>query len=63
MVKRIPRSGKSRLAGDTKREATSSEVEDIRWENAQLKQAVAELLLKNRVLNKSVTGTDSGWDD
>ena len=55
--------GKSRLAGDTKREATSREVEDIRRENEQLKQAVAELLLKNRVLKKSVTGTDSGWDD
>ena len=55
--------GKSRLAGDTKREATSSEVEGIRRENEQLKQAVAELLLKNRVLKKSVTGTASGWDD
>jgi len=55
--------GKARLAGDTKRQATSSEVEDIRRENEQLKQAVAELLLKNRVLKKSATGSDSGWDD
>ena len=55
--------GKARLAGDTKREATSSEVEDIRHENEQLKQAVAELLLKNRVLKKSVTGLENGWDD
>lgn len=55
--------GKARLAGDTKRQATSDEVTDLRQENAQLKQAVAELLLKNRVLKKSVTGTDSGWDD
>ena len=54
--------GKARLAGDTKREATSSEVEDIRRENEQLKQAVAELL-KNRALKKSATGLDSGWDD
>jgi transposase len=55
--------GKSRLAGDTKRQATSDEVTDLRQENEQLKQAVAELLLKNRVLKKSVTGTASGWDD
>ena len=55
--------GKARLAGDTKREATSSEVTDLRQENEQLKQALADLLLKNRVLKKSVTGTASGWDD
>lgn len=55
--------GKARLAGDTQRQATSSEVSDLRAENEQLKQAVAELLLKNRVLKKSVTGSDNGWDD
>ena len=54
--------GKARLAGDTKRQATSSEVTDLRDENSQLKQAVADLLLHNRVLKKSVTGLDSGWD-
>src|SRR6187399_270051 len=45
--------GKSRLQGDTKRQATSDEVEGLRQENEQLKQVVAELLLKNRVLKKS----------
>ena len=55
--------GKARLADDTKRQATSSEVQDLRQENEQLKQAVAELLLQNRVLKKSVTDWDSGWDD
>jgi transposase-like protein len=55
--------GKSRLAGDTKRQATSEQVTGLRRENEQLKQAVAELLLKNRVLEKSVTAMDSGWDD
>jgi transposase len=55
--------GKSRLAGDTKREATSDEVKDLRQENDQLKQLVAELALKNRVLKKSVLGSDSAWDD
>ena len=45
--------GKARLTGDTKREATSSEVTGLRQENEQLKQVVAELLLKNRALKKS----------
>ena len=55
--------GKSRLAGDTKRRANSDEVDELRDENEQLKQAVAELLLKNRILKKSVTGLESGWDE
>src|ERR1700712_4588624 len=51
--------GKARLTGDTKREATSSEVTGLRQENEQLKQVVAELLLKNRVLKKSATGSET----
>ena len=54
--------GKSRLAGDTKRKASSEDVDDLRAENEQLKQLVAELALKNRVLKKSLTGLDSEWD-
>jgi transposase len=55
--------GKARLTGDTKRQATSSEVQDLRQENEQLKQVVAELLLKNRVLKKSALGREtSEWD-
>ncbi len=50
--------GKGRLAGDTKRQATSDEVTDLRHENEQLKQ-VAELLLQNRVLKKSANGWES----
>ena len=50
--------GKKRLLGDTQREATSSEVSDLRKKNEQLKQLVAELSLKNRVLKKSVTGME-----
>jgi transposase len=50
--------GKKRLLGDTQREATSNEVAEIRKENEQLKQLVAELSLKNRVLKKSVTGME-----
>src|SRR5688572_28653762 len=37
--------GKARLTGDTQRQATSSEVSELRQENEQLKQVVAELLL------------------
>ena len=51
--------GKKRLQGDTVREATSSEVSSLRGENDQLKQLVAELSLKNRVLKKSLTGLES----
>ena len=56
--------GKARLTGDTKREASSSEVDGLRQENDQLKQVVAELLLKNRVLKKSALGRErSAWED
>ena len=61
--KEFMEAGKARLAGNTKRQAASSEVDDLRQENEQLKQAVAELLLQNRVLKKSVVGSTSGWDD
>jgi transposase len=48
--------GKKQLAGDTVREATSDEVKDLRAENSELKEVVAEFTLKNRVLKKSLTG-------
>ena len=51
--------GKKRLQGDTVREANSHEVNDLRNENSQLKQLVAELALKNRGLKKSLNGTES----
>jgi transposase-like protein len=47
--------GKARLAGNTKRQASSSEVDTLRQENEQLKQLVAELALRNRVLKKKCT--------
>jgi transposase len=55
--------GRRRLMGDTKREASPPEVASLRQENGQLKQLVAELSLKNRVLKKSVTGWDSESDE
>jgi transposase len=48
--------GKKQLAGDTVREATSDEVKDLRSENRELKEVVAEITLKKRVLKKSLTG-------
>src|SRR5687767_14967491 len=55
--------GKQRLVGDTKREADRHEVEEMRNENEQLKQLVAELTLKNRVLKKSLLGRETKWDE
>ena len=46
--------GKKRLSGDTVREAGSDEVKALRSESAQLKEALAEALLENRLLKKSV---------
>lgn len=45
--------GKQRLVGDIRREADSHEVNEMRSEIEQLKQLVAELSLKNRVLKKA----------
>src|SRR5271168_2178070 len=48
--------GKKRLAGDTAREATGDEVKGLRTETHQLKEFLAELMMENRVLKKSVLG-------
>ena len=56
--------GKARLIGNTKRQASSREVEELRQQNEQLKQLVAELALKNRVLKKAcLARTASGTSD
>jgi len=46
--------GKKRLAGDVVREASSDEVKDLRAEARQLKEALAEITIENRLLKKSV---------
>jgi transposase len=48
--------GRKRLAGDLEREATSDEVNVLREQAVQLKEALAEALLENRLLKKSVLG-------
>lgn len=54
--------GKQRLAGNTKRQAGSNEVKELRRDMEQLKQLVAELALKNRVLKKNLLGMDTPWN-
>ena len=48
--------GKKRLSGDTAREAASEEVKDLRAASAALKEALAEQVMENRLLKKSVLG-------
>ena len=48
--------GKKRLSGDTAREATSDEVRSLRRETRDLKEALAETLLENHLLKKSMLG-------
>lgn len=51
-------SGKRQLNGDTLREASSNEVKELRDENDELKMLVAELLLRTRVLKKTLRGLE-----
>jgi len=48
--------GKRRLSGDTARDATTDEVKRLRREASDLKEALAETLLENRLLKKSMLG-------
>lgn len=48
--------GKRRLAGDTARSATTSEVKDLKRQALELKEVVAEQALELRQLKKSMTG-------
>ena len=48
--------GKKRLAGDTARAATSDEVKTLRAEAHDLKEALAEQMLENRLLKKIMIG-------
>lgn len=53
--------GKQRLAGDTARSATTSEVKDLRRQAHELKEVVAEQALELRLLKKSMIA--DGGDD
>ena len=51
--------GKRRLQG----EATSAEVTYLRRENSELKQLVAEISLRNRLLKKTLSGLEADPED
>ncbi len=53
--------GKKWLAGDISREATSDEVRNLRTETRLLKETVAELLMENRLLKKSMIGDEEDF--
>ena len=46
--------GKKRLAGDTTREATSSEVDDLLKEIEKLKVLLADMMLRHDIVKKSL---------
>ena len=56
--KEFMEAGKKRLSGDTERNASSSEVKDLKEENGQLKDLVAELSIQVRVLKKNLLGLE-----
>jgi transposase len=54
--------GKRRLHGNTKRQASSTEVTDLRHENSQLKEMVAEMALHIRLIKKNEIGSGDDPD-
>lgn len=48
--------GKGRLRGDSKRDATASEVSGLKRDNERLKIVLAEHMLENVLLKKSLSG-------
>jgi transposase len=53
-LKDFMEAGKSRLKGDTLRDATQGEVKELRRENARLKELVGEQALEIELLKKSL---------
>ena len=60
--KEFMEAGKRRLAGDTARAASTDDVKGLRQEAAALKEVVADLMLENRLLKKSMIA-DGGEDE
>jgi len=60
--KEFMEAGKRRLAGDTARAASSDDVKGLRQEAAALKEVVADLMLENRLLKKSMIA-DGGAEE
>ena len=53
--------GKKRLSGDTERNANTEEVKELREQNVDLKDLVAELSIEVKVLKKSLRGLEAVW--
>ena len=60
--KELLEAGTKRVVGDTPREATSTEVTDLRTDHTHLHQLVAAMVLENRLLTKPVTAAGSEDD-
>ncbi len=56
--KEFMEAGEKRLAGDTTRDATNDEVNNLRNENAKLKEMVADLMLRYDIVKKSLNGLE-----
>ena len=56
LVQGVPGGGQEAHVGDTARAATKDEVWDLRREAGALKEVVADLVLENRLLKKSMRG-------
>lgn len=52
--------GKSRLEGNTLREANTTEIQELKKENQDLKELVAEISLENKVIKKNIAGLERG---
>jgi transposase len=60
--KEFMEAGKRRLAGDTARAASTDDVKGLRQEAGALKEVVADLMLENRLLKKSMIA-DGGEEE
>ena len=56
LSKEFLEAGKKRLAGDTAQAATTSDVNNLRWEVRNMKILMADLTLDNRLLKKDMIG-------
>lgn len=57
-VKDFMEAGKARLMGDSRRNATDSEVKGLKRENEKLKVLLAEQVLETSAFKKSLQGSD-----
>ena len=59
-LKSFMEGGKKRLMGDLQREANTTEVNELRNENGELKKLLAEVMLRNRQLRRACRDGEGG---